>query len=85
MILNFYDTKSFVIDDLSYETDSEGKPVDIIIKANKATCDAISEYSSLGYNYDEESQSSLFARLDDFCLFGKDHFPVNKSKYVRKG
>lgn len=74
MILSFYDTKDFVIDDLSYDTDNEGKPVDITITADKATCDAISEYASLGYNYDEESQSGLFARLDDFYLYSRDRF-----------
>lgn len=59
----------YPIEDLSYDTDDCGRPVDIVVTCSEETADEIAEkYCVLGYNYSEEYHCALFGRLKDFSI-----------------
>lgn len=60
---------TYTVEDVCFDTDDIGIPVDIEITCNQAIADDIAEkYCTLGYNYAEEYNCALFGRLKYFYV-----------------
>ena len=64
---NVLDT--YPVNNVCYDTDNIGIPVDIVIECPVDTANEIADkHCVLGYNYSEEYQCALFGRLEDFYI-----------------
>lgn len=64
-------TDTLPIKEARWEFDNHGKPVDIEIKASRAVLELIAEYCNVGCDIHESEEKALYARLDDFVVWGE--------------
>lgn len=59
----------YIVNNVCYDTDNNGIPVDIFIECPEDTANEIADkHCALGYNYSEEYQCALFGRLENFYI-----------------
>ena len=64
-------TNTYPIKEARWEFDNHGKPVDIEIQASKTILELIAEYCNVGCNIHESEDRALYARLEDFIVWGE--------------
>lgn len=71
IISNYCNQYEFEVVQISWGTDKEGKPIDIVVVADKATIEAIDCLSMYGSNCNENSYTDVLGNVYSEALFAR--------------